>query len=107
LSASLSVRAARVPQTVPGQVMNLSLTSSDNAGALDAHWDSLSGAKSFEVQTSPDPFTTTSWVGADTLTNSKVTLSGYVSGSKLWVRVRAINSKGKGAWSDVAVKVVP
>ena len=40
-------------------------------------------------------------------TNSKTTLTGYVSGSKLWVRVRAINSKGKGPWSDPAVKVVP
>ena len=107
LSAGIPVRATRTPQTVPGQVMNLSLTSSDNAGSLDVHWDSLSGAKLFEVQASPDPFTTTSWVTADTLTNSKTTLSGYVSGSKLWVRVRAINSAGKGAWSDPAVKVVP
>jgi hypothetical protein len=41
------------------------------------------------------------------VTNSKTTLTGYPSGSKLWVRVRAINSKGKGAWSDVAVKIVP
>ena len=107
LSAGIPVRAARTPQTVPGQVLNLSLTSSDNAGALDVHWDSLSGAKSFEVQTSPDPFTTTSWVTADTLTNSKTTLTGYVSGSKLWVRVRGINSAGKGAWSDPATKIVP
>jgi hypothetical protein len=107
LSAGLSVRAARTPQVVPGQVMNLSLTTSDNAGALDVHWDSLPGAKSFEVQTSPDPFTTTSWVTADTLTNSKTTLTGFTSGSRLWVRVRGINSAGKGAWSDPAVKVVP
>ncbi len=107
LSAGLSVRAARTPQTIPNQVMNLSLTTSDNAGALDVHWDSLSGAKSFEVQTSPDPFTTTSWVTADTLTNSQTTLTGFTSGSKLWVRVRAINSAGKGAWSDPATRIVP
>ena len=107
LSAGLSVRAARAPQTVPGQVMNLSLTTSDNAGALDVHWDSLTGAKSFEVQSSPDPFTATSWVTADTLTNSKTTLTGYTSGSKLWARVRGINSAGKGAWSDPATKIVP
>lgn len=107
LSAGLSVRAARAPQTVPGPVQNLSLTTSDNAGALDVHWDALSGAKSFEVQTSPDPFTTTSWVTADTLTNSQTTLTGFTSGAKIWVRVRAINSAGKGAWSDVATKIVP
>jgi hypothetical protein len=107
LSAGLSIRAARTPQTVPGQVMNLSLTTSDNAGALDAHWDSLPGAKSFEVQTSPDPFTDATWRTADTVTNSTVTLTGFTSGAKIWVRVRAINSKGKGPWSDVATKIVP
>ena len=107
LSAGLSVRAARAPQSVPGPVQNLSLTTSDNAGALDVHWDALPGAKSFEVQTSADPFTATSWMTADTLTNSKTTLAGLTSGAKIWVRVRGINSAGKGAWSDPAVKVVP
>lgn len=107
LSAGLSIRAARAPQTVPAQVTNLSLTTSDNAGALDVHWDSLSGAKSFEVQSSPDPFTGTSWTTADMVTNSKTTLTGLTSGAKIWVRVRAINSAGKGAWSDVATKIVP
>jgi hypothetical protein len=107
LSAGLSVRAARTPQAVPGLVQNLSVTTSDNAGALDVHWDSLPGAKSFEVQTSADPFTPTSWVTADTLTNSKTTLAGFTSGAKIWVRARGINSAGKGAWSDPAVKVVP
>ena len=85
LSAGLSVRAARGPQTVLAALQNLSVTSGDNAGALDVHWDALGNAKSYEVQTSPDPFTNTSWTTADTVTNSK----------------------GKGAWSDVATKIVP
>ena len=50
LSAGLSVRAAKSPASTPGQVANLSLTAGDNAGSLDAHWDPLSGVKSFEVQ---------------------------------------------------------
>ena len=107
LSAGLSVRAAKTPAATPGQVANLSLTAGDNAGSLDAHWDSMSGAKSFEVQSSPDPMTSTSFVTADTLTNSKVTLTGFTSGARIWVRVRAINSAGKGPWSDPAVKIVP
>jgi len=107
LSAGLSVRAQRAPQTIPTQVVNLSVTAGDNAGSLDAHWDPPGNAKSYEVQTSPDPFTDATWKTADTLTNSKVTLAGYTSGAKIWVRVRAINSKGKGPWSDPAVKVVP
>jgi len=107
LSAGLSIRAQRAPQTIPTQVVNLSVTAGDNAGSLDAHWDPPGNAKSYEVQTSPDPFTDATWKTADTLTNSKVTLAGYTSGAKIWVRVRAINSKGKGPWSDPSVKVVP
>ena len=51
--------------------------------------------------------TGTSFVTADTLTNSKTTLTGFTSGARIWVRVRAINSAGKGPWSDPAVKIVP
>lgn len=101
------MRATKTPATTPGQVANLSLSAGDNAGSLDVHWDAMSGAKSFEVQASPDPMTGTSFVTADTLTNSKTTLTGFTSGARLWLRVRAINSAGKGPWSDVATKIVP
>ncbi len=107
LSAGLSVRAVKSPAATPNQVANLSLSAGDNAGTLDVHWDAMSGAKSFEVQASPDPMTPTSFVTADTLTNSKTTLTGFTSGSRIWVRVRAINSAGKGPWSDVGTKIVP
>lgn len=107
LSAGLAVRSAKTPQAVPGQVANLSVTAGDNEGSLDVHWDPLGNAKSYEVQKSVDPFTSTSFVTADTVTKSSVTLAGFTSGARIWVRVRAINSAGKGAWSDPAVKVVP
>ena len=107
LSAGLSVRAAKTPASPPGQVANLSLTAGDNEGALDAHWDPITNAKSYEVQLSPDPFTSTSYVTRDTVTRSSSTLTGLTSGARVWVRVRAINSAGKGAWSDPAVKTVP
>ena len=101
------MRAAKTPQTVPNQVQNLSLTAGDNTASLDVHWDPLANGKTYEVQTSPDPFTTTSFVTADTVTKSSTTLTNLTSGSRVWVRVRAINSAGKGPWSDPAVKVVP
>ena len=107
LSAGLSVRAARQPQSVPDAVQNLSLTAGDNSGELDAQWDPPGNAKSYEVQTSADPFSDATWKPADTVTNSKVALLGLPSAAKIWVRVRGINSAGKGAWSDPAVKVVP
>jgi hypothetical protein len=107
LSAGLSVRAARAPQSVPDAVQNLSLTAGDNSGELDAQWDPPGNAKSYEVQTSADPFSDATWKTTETVTNSKVALLGLPSAAKIWVRVRGINSAGKGAWSDPAVKVVP
>ncbi|MEI7534339.1 MAG: fibronectin type III domain-containing protein [Verrucomicrobiae bacterium] len=86
---------------------NLSLTAGDNAGELDAQWDPPGNAKSYEVQTSVDPFSDATWKTTETVTNSKVALLGLPSAAKIWVRVRGINSAGKGAWSDPAVKVVP
>ena len=107
LSAGLSVRAARQPQSVPDQVQNLAVTAGDNSGELDVQWDPPGNAKSYEVQTSADPFSDATWKTAEMVTNSKVALLGLTSGAKIWMRVRGINSAGKGAWSDPAVKVVP
>ncbi len=106
LSAGLSVRAPKAPASTPGQVQNLSVTAGDNEGSLDVHWDP-NGGKSYEVQSSPDPMTSTSFVTRDTVTNSQTTLTGFTSGARIWTRVRAINSAGKGPWSDPAVKIVP
>ena len=76
LSAGLDVRSAKTPQSVPKQVANLSVTAGDNDGSLDAHWDPLGNAKSYEVQTSADPFTSTSFVTRDTVTKSSTTIDG-------------------------------
>ena len=34
-------------------------------------------------------------------------LSGLVSGTRVWVKVRVIGSQGPGPWSDPATKIVP
>ncbi len=61
-SAGMDVKGAAGPAGMPGQVTNLALTFGDNAGELDAQWDSDPAAYSYEIQTSPDPMTATSWV---------------------------------------------
>ena len=106
-SAGMGVRGAKAPVTVPAQVSNLSLTAGDNDGELDAQWDPVANAKTYEIQTSPDPITSTSWVSKPTVTKSKAVLLGLPSGTRVNVRVRAIGSGGTGAWSDPAIKTVP
>ena len=106
-SAGMGVRGAKVPAGVPTQVSNLSLTAGDNDGELDAQWDPVPNAKTYEIQTSPDPITGSSWTSKPTVTKSKAVMLGLPSGTRVNVRVRAISSGGTGAWSDPAIKTVP
>lgn len=94
------------PQPMP-KVESLALTSGDDDGTADATWNSVSGAKSYEVQISPDPITGNSWTHNAVSTKSRVGLTGQPSGQKRWMRVRAVNSVGPGAWSDPACCTVP
>lgn len=107
LSAGMDVRADRTAPTVPGQVLNLVLSEGDFPGSLDFMCAPEPQAKTYELQTSPDPMTETSWVYRDSVTKSSGTLNGMTSGLRVWVRLRAVGAGGKGPWSDPAVKTVP
>jgi hypothetical protein len=106
-SAGMGVKASNATTTIPDPVANLSLTAGDNAGELDAQWDPISPVKTYEVQVCPDPITPTGWVSQGSVSKSKIAIMGLTSGARMWVRVRATNAAGTGAWSDVASKIVP
>ena len=107
LSAGFVVKGAKSASTPLAQVTNLALTTGDADGELDAMWNRVTGAKSYEIQISVDPFTATSWQSKPSVTKSKTTLPGLPSGAKSWVRVCATGPAGQGPWSNPAIKVVP
>ena len=107
-NAGFDVAAASAPIGAIGQVMDFALTEGDHTGTLDYMCKPTKGASLYELQTSPDPMTETSWKFADSSPRSSGTLKGLVSGSKTWVRMRAKGADPEpGEWSDPAVKVVP
>jgi len=53
----------------------------------------------------PDNFA--KWTRHKDVTKSKTINLGLVSGSRVWMRVRAVNAAGEGPWSDPATKIVP
>jgi hypothetical protein len=106
-SAGMSIRATRTPATLPEAVTNLSVAPSQSAGELLLAWDPMPTAASFEVQTSPEPATSTSWVNRPSVTKSKTSVNSFTSGAKIWSRVRAVNPAGTGAWSSEVAKIVP
>jgi hypothetical protein len=106
-SAGMSVRAdSTVPVGPMGQVLDLVLSAGDFEGTLDAMWQPVRGAKSYEIQVSPDPPST--WTQKMASGKSSATVPGLASATKLWVRVRAVGASNQaGPWSDPATKVVP
>ena len=106
-SAAFGVKSSGGATTVPDMVANLSITSGDNAGELDLQWDPAKGAKTYDIELSPDPVTATSWVAQPSVSKSKAVVLGLTSGAKMWTRVRAVGAGGIGAWSNVVSKIVP
>jgi len=108
LSAGMPLRPERAPLLV-GQVQNLRLTASDENGEINAGWNRVKGTRINRVQISRDAGTPpTNWEEKLTTTKSKCKLNhDLVSGTKVWVRVKAIGANNEGPWSDVAWKTVP
>lgn len=106
-SAGFEVKAAGAAPTLPNPVANLAITAGDNAGELDLTWDPVPKAKTYEIETSPDPITATSWTNRPSVPKSRATLTGLTSGARVWAHVRAVGAAGQGAWSDPATKIVP
>lgn len=107
LSAGMETRSPASPSQPAGTPGNLSGSQSDHEGAIDLHWDTVKGAKSYEIQRSPDPPTPTSWVHAAIAARSSATISGLASGTRCWFRVAAVTSGGQSGWSDPATKIAP
>ena len=106
-SAGMDVKATSTPIGTPAQVQDFALSAGDHDGELDAQWSPVNGAKSYELETSPDPITLTSWGNKQATTKSKLTITGLTSGTRVWARVRALGAAGPGNWSDPATKIVP
>lgn len=108
LSAGMDVRSAASAQSQePGAPGNLSGSQSDHEGEIDLHWDTVKGARSYEIQRSVDPPTPTSWQHAAVSAKSSATITGLVSGTRYWFRIAAVTSGGQSGWSDPATKIAP
>jgi hypothetical protein len=99
---------ATAPTSAPpvGQIMNLVLTHGEMDGEVDAAWNRDKSSRSYEVQTSPDPMTPTSWAPNQIATKSTCAIPNQTIGSKLWARVRGHGKDSPGLWSDPAAIIV-
>lgn len=106
----MRVKSAPAPKPIPDQPTGLELKMGDDDGELSGQCDGQPGiVEYYEIQyTTSDPLgTTPNWLHADTSKKSRFELTGLPSGQKVWVRLRAVNARGKSNWSDPACKRVP
>ena len=106
-SLGLTLRSPATPLQPCGTVMGLVASVGDNEGQLLGDWPRLPFAEAYEVQTSPDAITPTSWAHTATVIDPEVLVPDLTSGQKRWMRVRAINRLGSGPWSDPACRMIP
>jgi hypothetical protein len=102
------LKKAATPISSIGQVQALAVTFGDNPGELDAIWQPVAGAVSYELQCFYPATPSVPWAHMDTVSGSKATLYSMPSATTVQVRVRAIGPNNlKGAWSDIAQHLVP
>ena len=99
--------SAPTPAPALGPVLNLFLTMGDADGTLDCTCDPLAGAKTYEWELTTGDALAGPYSTVAQTTASKTTLTGLTSGARVWVRARAVGTKGPGPWSDPATKIVP
>ena len=107
MSSGFDVRAPNAPVGVLPAPTGLEVVAGAFVGQLLAGWNPVPGARLYELQTSNDPNTESSWVSRGTATKASLAVDGLPSGSHCWVRVRANGTAGPGPYSDPGVKTVP
>ena len=91
----------------PPKVEHLAVSAGDAEGSVDGTFDAQENISHYEVEcTTADPINGP-WTSVLQPTASSFHLTGLTSGQRCWIRVRAHNVKGPGAWSDPATKIVP
>jgi hypothetical protein len=109
-TAQLRIAAKPGPKPIPSTPTGLELKMGDEEGELSGQCDGQPGiVEYYEIQfTTSDPNgANPGWQHADTSKKSSFELAGLPTGQKVWVRLRAVNARGKSGWSDPASKRVP
>lgn len=106
-AAGFAVRKTPEPNGELALVTDLQLKPGKHDGTLKAKWKPTRGAAAYDLQICPDPITEANWRNLAPSSRSRATLRELASGTKLWLRVRAIGKGSAGPWSNPSVKIVP
>ncbi len=92
---------------VPGPATDFSLTRGDNPGEIDGHCHAVADARSYESETFVGALPSGPFVPGKSFFASKFAWTGFNSGDKVWIRIRAVGTAGEGPWSDPMALIAP
>ena len=106
-SAGMETKAGASTPTLPSVPQAVSAAAGDHDGELLLWWKPVANARSYLIESSTDPATTTSWEHAGIATSATKTITNLKSGTRFWFRVAAVGAGGQSGWSEHATKVAP
>ncbi len=106
-SAGLDVRQKPVPTGVLPAPHGVEANTGSSDGEIIVTWERVKGAKAYVVEMCYDLSDAANWTHYASLTPNKCYITGLESGTRIYVRVTAINKFGQGGYSDPATKTVP
>ena len=106
-SAGMETKASRSAATAPTVPQAVSATAGEHEGEIMLSWKPVPNARSYTIEFSLDPATTTSWAHLAIATSATKVLTNLKSGTRYWFRVAAVGAVGQSGWSEHATKVVP
>jgi hypothetical protein len=95
------------PFGAAGDVEELAISAGDEPGEIDLAWDPVPGASGYEVEMASDLITEESWEQGGATTKSKITIQNLNNRIRYWFRVRAVNERGTGDWTEPVMKYAP
>lgn len=106
VKAGFEVASGPTTRPMPDQIANLYAEATKKAGEIRVKHDRDKNAASYEYQTSPDPFSESTWTHRLTSSKSRNLIASLPAAPKLWVRARGIKGDYQGPWSDPALTSV-
>lgn len=105
LSSGFGVKRKPGAPQLPATPQNLRVKTTDNAGEYSLIFKSVKGSKMYRYEHSTTPDEPESWRVVKEISRARCILDGFISGTRNYFRVIALNAAGESAPSDPVGKI--
>lgn len=106
-SAGMDVRQKPTPTVVLPAPRGVEANPGSSDGEIIVTWERVKGAKAYVVEMCYDIGDAANWTHYASVVSNKCYITNVESGTRIYVRVTAINKLGQGGYSDPATKTAP